>query len=291
MRRRLVLVGLIAACARTPASVVVGSKNFTESVILGEIVAQRLERSGIPVVRRLNLGGTFVCHEALIAGQLDVYVEYTGTAYAAVLKLPATNDPVAVRRALDSVYGARWQLVWGRPLGFDNTFAMLVRRADAERLRIRTLSEAVPHAGQWRAAFGYEFVERADGFRGLAERYGLTIRGAPIVMDLGLTYRALASGQADLIAGNSTDGQIKALDLVQLEDDRHYFPQYEAVPVVRRETLARHPGARLALDALGGTITADAMRDLNYQVDVRHRDVRQVAAEFLDRHPPAGGVR
>jgi osmoprotectant transport system substrate-binding protein len=291
MRRTVFFLAFIGACARSPAPVVVGSKNFTESVILGEIVAQQLERAGVPVVRRLNLGGTFVCHEALIAGQLDVYVEYTGTAYAAVLKLPSTNDPVAVRRALDSTYLARWRVAWGLPLGFDNTFAMLVRRADAERLGIRTLSEAVPYASRWRAAFGYEFVERADGFRGLAARYGLTIGGAPVVMDLGLTYRALASGQADLIAGNSTDGQIRALDLVQLEDDRHYFPPYVAAPVIRQDMLARYPRARPALDALGGTITADAMRELNYQVDVRHRDVRQVAAAFLVRHPAGKSVR
>jgi osmoprotectant transport system substrate-binding protein len=283
MKRTLLLLCAVSGCAPARPPVVVGSKNFTESVILGEIVAQQLERSGIPVVRKLNLGGTFVCHAAMIAGQLDAYVEYTGTAYAAVLKQPPSTDPGAVRRTVDSMYRDRWQLVWTRSLGFDNSFAMLVRGADARRLGITTLSQAVPFAREWRAAFGYEFVERADGFPGLSARYGLVVRGTPAVMDLGLTYRALAAGQVDLIAGNSTDGQIKALDLVQLEDDRHYFPPYEAVPVVRLAVLQRYPAARAALDALGGAISADVMRDLNFQVDVGHRDVRQVASAFVAR--------
>jgi glycine betaine/choline ABC-type transport system substrate-binding protein len=277
---------LAAACSGRPRPVVIGSKNFTESVILGEIVARQLERAGVPVERRLNLGGTFVCHAALIAGQLDGYVEYTGTAYAAVLKLPAASDARLVSATVDSAYRNRWHLVWMPSLGFDNTFAMLVRRADAVRLRLSTLSEAVPLARQWRAAFGYEFMERADGFPGLAAQYGLAFRAAPTVMDLGLTYRALADGKVDMIAGNSTDGQIQALDLLQLTDDRHYFPPYEAAPVVREEMLQRYPAARGALMALAGTISAGTMRNLNYEVDVQHRDVRQVAAEFV-RHLPA----
>lgn len=286
MRPALFAWLLAAACSGERHPVVIGSKNFTESVILGEIVAQQLERAGVPVERKLNLGGTFVCHQALVAGQLDGYVEYTGTAYSAVLKLPTSSDPAAIRRAVDSAYRAAWHLVWLPSLGFDNTFAMLVRRADAERLHVRTLSEAVPFASQWRAGFGYEFMERADGFPGLAARYGLSFREAPSVMDLGLTYRALANGKVDIIAGNSTDGQIKALDLVQLADDRHYFPAYEAAPVVRADMLRRYPAARRALDALGGTISAETMRNLNYQVDVQHRDTRQVAAEFLQQRLP-----
>ena len=279
---------LAAACSGGPRRVVIGSKNFTESVILGEIVAQQLERSGVPVERKFNLGGTFVCHAALIAGQLDGYVEYTGTAYAAVLKLPTAAGPRLVRATVDTAYRNRWQLAWMPSLGFDNTFAMLVRRADANRLHISSLSDAVPFARQWRAAFGYEFMERADGFPGLAARYGLAFRAAPSVMDLGLTYRALADGKVDMIAGNSTDGQIKALDLLQLTDDRHYFPPYEAAPVVREEMLQRYPAARRALMALAGTISAETMRNLNYQVDVQHRDARQVAAEFVQHLPPVG---
>lgn len=255
-------------------------------MILGEIVAAQLEQAGVPVERKLDLGGTFVCHQALIAGQLDVYVEYTGTAYAAVLKLPANTDAGTVRHAVDSVYRQRWNVEWLPSLGFDNTFAMLVRRADAERLHLATLSDAVPHARQWHAAFGYEFMERADGFPGLAARYGLTFRDPPAVMDLGLTYRALADGQVDMIAGNSTDGQIQSLELVQLGDDRHYFPPYEAAPVVREAALQRYPAARGALAALAGAIPDTTMRRLNYEVDIRHRDARLVAAEFVQRLAP-----
>jgi osmoprotectant transport system substrate-binding protein len=197
-------------------------------------------------------------------------------------------DTRLVTATVDTAYRNRWQLAWMPSLGFDNTFAMLVRRADAVRLHISSLSDAVPFAREWRAAFGYEFMERADGFPGLAARYGLAFRGAPSVMDLGLTYRALADGEVDMIAGNSTDGQIKALDLLQLADDRHYFPPYEAAPVVREEMLRRYPAARRALIALAGTISAETMRNLNYQVDVQHRDARQVAAEFVSHLPPVG---
>lgn len=281
-----VLVGAaVVGCGRSGSDVVVGSKNFTESMLLGEIVAQQLERYDVPVKRKLYLGGTFVCHEAIIAGQLDLYVEYTGTAYSAVLKLPAISDAGRVRAVVDSAYRDRWSLTWTEPFGFNNTFAMLVRKKDADRLGVRTLSQAVRYAGTWRPAFGYEFVEREDGYAGLLKAYGLSFARRPAIMDLGLTYRALADGRADIIAGNSTDGQIAALDLFQLEDDRHYFPPYEAAPVVREEVFTRFPQARAALARLQGTITDEKMRQLNYQLDVAHRTVMEVAREFLSGVP------
>lgn len=285
----------VGGCGRGDA-ITVGSKNFTESVLLGEIAAQALEQAGYAVVRKLDLGGTFVCHEALVAGQIDVYVEYTGTAYGAILERPTTRDRRQVRRIVDSVYGARWDLEWTEPLGFDNTFAMLIRRADAEQLGVSTLSQAAPFAPQWRAGFGYEFMEREDGYAGLTRTYDLTFKGQPSVMDLGLTYRALADGKVDIIAGNSTDGQIAALDLVPLVDDRRYFPPYEAAPVARRATLRSHPGVRDVLRRLGGTIDAAAMRAMNYEVDVKKRDVSVVAREFLaalraQRPPASPGTR
>jgi glycine betaine/choline ABC-type transport system substrate-binding protein len=260
--------------------VTICSKNFTESILLGEIVAQQLEGAGMAVDRRFNLGGTFVCHEALVAGQVDAYVEYTGTAFSAILKLPPSHDPARVRAAVDSAYRARWDLVWTEGLGFENTFAILVRGADARRLGLATVSDAVPHARAWRPGFGYEFTERADGYRGLVAAYGLVFAAPPAEMDLGLVYRALAEGQVDLIAGNSTDGQIAALDLVHLADDRRYFPPYEAAPVIRAATLARFPAARGALAALGGTLDEAAVQRLNYLVDVEKRPVSAVAAEW-----------
>jgi osmoprotectant transport system substrate-binding protein len=286
---RLSTAGILLAlfgCAR-PDVITVASKNFTEQDILGEIVAQQIERrTRLPVARRFHLGGTFVCHEALIAGQADVYVEYTGTALVAILKQPVVTHPDTALARVRSAYAAQFQAEWLAPLGFNNTFAMIVRRADADRLPARTITAAAAASRRWRGGFGYEFVERQDGFPGLARAYGLTLAGAPAVMDLGLTYRALADSRVDLIAGNSTDGQIEALHLAVLEDDRHYFPPYQAVPVVREAALRRHPELRRALEELAGTLTDSAMRRMNYLVDVEHRDVRQLARDFLASLPP-----
>ncbi|MGD2135212.1 MAG: glycine betaine ABC transporter substrate-binding protein [Gemmatimonadales bacterium] len=282
--RRPLYLGVVLsmlACGSADTLTVV-SKNFTESVLLGEIVAQQLERHGFSVDRRLNLGGTFICHEALRAGQADVYVEYTGTAYSAILALEVSRDRERVRQMVDSVYRARWDLVWMSPLGFDNTFAILVRGDDARRLGLTTVSDAVSHAERWRPGFGYEFMERDDGFRGLVETYRLQFANSPVVMDLGLLYLALAEGEVDMVAGNSTDGRIAALDLVHLRDDRGYFPPYEAAPVVRQDVLQRHPGVRAALAELGGTINVATMQRLNAQVDVERRSVRAVARDFLE---------
>lgn len=263
--------------------ITVGSKYFTESIILGEIVAQALEREGYEVDHRRNLGGTFVCHEALVNGQIDIYVEYTGTAHSAILKLPVETDPRAVYAAVDSVYRERWDLEWTEPLGFENTFAMLVRRSEAERLGITTLSEAAPHAGTWKPAWSYEFDERADGAPGLQKAYGLRFATRPTTMDMGLLYRALAGGQVDIVAGNSTDGQIDALGLFMLRDDKQYFPPYEAVPVVRRALVERRPEVRDVLRRLGDVLDEETVRRLNYRVDVEKKGSRQVAAEFLDQ--------
>jgi glycine betaine/choline ABC-type transport system substrate-binding protein len=267
-------------CGRGGDRIVIGSKNFTEQDILGEVVAQQLERSGFAVERRFHLGGTFVCHQALTAGQIDAYVEYTGTALVAILKDSSgvTDADTALAR-VRAAYRDRFAAEWLAPLGFNNTFAMIVRSGDTTG--VRALTQAARRARPWRAGFGYEFMERADGFAGLQRIYGLPLAGPPRIMDLGLTYRALADSQVDLIAGNSTDGQIEALHLVALEDDRHYFPPYQAAIVVRAESLRRHPGARAALEALAGRIGDAAMRRMNYFVDVEHRDVATVAREFL----------
>jgi len=259
----LVLLVLVAAC-RGGDRLVVGSKNFTEQRILGEVLAQAIEATGTRVDRRLDLGGTFVCDAALRAGQIDVYVEYTGTALTAILKEPPDTDPARVRARVQAAY-APAGLAWTAPLGFDNTFALVVRGDETAR----TISAAVPGATGWRAGFGYEFASRPDGYPGLARAYGLAFREVR-TMDLGLLYRALTDRQVDVVAGNATDGLIAALNLAVLEDDRHYFPPYEAAPVVREATLARFPGLRAALDGLGGTLTAETMRRLNRAVDGEH---------------------
>ncbi len=262
--------------------IVVASKNFTEQDILAELVSQQIERqTGLSVERRFHLGGTFVCHHAITSGEVDIYVEYTGTALAAILERPPMAEPTAVYASVSAEYSKLFDLVWTSPLGFNNTFAMLVRGEDARRLGIASVSDAAAYTPDWRAGFGYEFVEREDGFRGLAELYGLEFADAPRTMDLGLTYRALADGHVDMIAGNSTDGQIEALDLFHLEDDKRYFPPYEAAPVVRRELLERYPQIGEALEALAGSISDADMRQLNYLVDVEGRDVPVVVEEFL----------
>jgi osmoprotectant transport system substrate-binding protein len=267
--------------SRGGQTIVVGSKNFTEQIVLGELFAQQIEaHSTVRVDRRLNLGGTFICHDGLVSGKIDLYPEYTGTALTAVLKDPLQSDPAEVFRRVQEEYRAQFNVEVMPPLGFNNTFAMVVRGDDADELRLRTISDIAPYAPKWRAGFGYEFMERPDGYRGWMAAYGLHFAGAPKILDLGLLYRALAEKQVDLVAGNSTDGVIASLHMVALEDDRHFFPPYEAVPLVRRATLEKHPEVRDALGALAGKISVDEMRLMNYAVDGEHRDPAEVVRGF-----------
>jgi osmoprotectant transport system permease protein len=277
----LVLGGALQS--RSDEAIVVGSKNFTEQLILGEIVAQAIERdTGLPVRRRLNLGGTLICDRALLTGDIDVYVEYTGTALTAVFHEPVAADPGTVLETVRARYARTGRAVL-EPLGFDNTFAILVRGQDARERQLRTIEDAAREAPGWRAGFGYEFLERPDGFPGLAKAYGLRFLEPPRVMDLTLTYRALASGQVDLIAGDATAGLIRALDLVALEDNRRFFPPYDAVPVARSDTLLRHPQVREALERLAGRITADDMRAMNHAADAGREAPGTIARRFLER--------
>lgn len=258
----------------------VGSKDFTESIILGELLAQLLEARGLTVERRFELGGN-LCHDALVAGELDVYPEYTGTSFTAILKHRPLTDPRAVYEQVAREYAARFAIEVSPPLGFSNDFAILVRGRDARALRLRTISDATPHARGWRAGFGQDFMSRPDGYEGFARVYDLNFRERPREMDLSLTYRALAAGQVDIIAGNSTDGLINALDLVQLADDRHYFPPYQAVYLARRDALARAPELVDALQKLSGAISTEEMRRLNYEVDGSKRAPAEVVREWL----------
>jgi osmoprotectant transport system substrate-binding protein len=262
--------------------VVVGSKNFTEQIILAELLAQQIEaHTSLRVDRRLNLGGTLICQQALLAGQMDLYAEYTGTALTAVLGHPASHDTEAVYRAVRDGYCRRFGFDVGPPLGFNNTFAIVVRGEDAQRFNLRTISDLGRYAPQWRAGFGYEFMERSDGYAGLARAYGLKFASEPRIMDLGLLYRALEKHQVDVVAGNSTDGLILALKMTILEDDRHYFPPYQGVTIIRGGALQEHPELRGPLDALGGKISDVQMRQMNYAVDADQRDPAVVAREFL----------
>ena len=278
----IIAAGLVS-CSH-PDRVVIGSKNFTEQIILGELLAQQIERTTqLPVQRKLNLGGTLLCHEALTAGQIDAYVEYTGTGLTAILKEPPEKDSNSVYQTVKAAYKSRFGIEWTEPLGFNNTFAIIVRKSDAEQYKLKTISDAAPRTSKWVAGFGYEFIEREDGYPGLVKTYNLRFPSAPRVMDLGLTYKAVADHQVDLIAGNSTDGLIDALGLAVLEDDKHYFPPYDAAPLIREAVVVKHPEIREALRALGGKVSEEQMRVMNYAVDGEHKDVKQVVKEFLDK--------
>jgi osmoprotectant transport system substrate-binding protein len=275
-------VYFLSACRPPLQTITIGSKFFTEQVVLAELLAQHIEaRTGLRVIRKSNLGGTLLCHKALLSGDLDLYVEYTGTALTAVLsESPGADSASTIYNRVKQGYAARFPLEVTEPLGFENTFAMVVRGADARQFHLRTISDIIPFAPHWRAGFGFEFLERPDGYQGWSQRYGLHFAAQPSVMDLGLIYRALVDKKVDVVAGNSTDGLIAALDLVPLADDRHYFPPYDAVPIVRRDTLAKFPQLRAALADLAGRVSADDMRRLNAAVDADLRDPAAVVREF-----------
>ncbi|MFS8084633.1 MAG: ABC transporter permease/substrate-binding protein [Acidobacteriota bacterium] len=262
--------------------VTVGSKDFTESVLLAEIVAQMLEARNVEVDRVFDLGGN-LAHNALIASQIDLYPEYTGTSFTAILHHQPITDPKAVYDQVKREYAEQFKVEVSAPLGFDNTFAILIRGEDARRLKLKTISEAARYARQWHAGFGHDFMVRKDGYPGFAKAYSLQFAGPPSDMSLDLTYTALASHKVDMIAGNSTDGRIASLDLFQLEDDRHYFPPYEGVFLTRQDALARVPTLAEVLQKLAGAISTDEMRKLNYEVDGAKRDKKIVAREWLAR--------
>jgi osmoprotectant transport system substrate-binding protein len=278
----MMALGMAACITKRGETIVVGSKNFPEQALLGEILAQHIRaRTHLAVERRFYLAGSFICQQALLAGRIDTYVEYTGTALTAILHDPIERDPAAVFARVKREYLERFQFEVMPSLGFNNTFAMVVRGEDARRLNIRTLTEAARYAPDWHAGFGYEFLERPDGYPAMARTYGFAFAGTPRILDLGLLYRALLDKQVDLVAGNSTDGLIAARDLVILEDDKHCFPPYEAMPVVREETLVRYPEVRDAIGELAGRISDSEMRKMNYAVAGEGRDVTEVAHEFL----------
>jgi osmoprotectant transport system substrate-binding protein len=271
----------LSGCKSQQPRLTIGSKFFTEQVILAELLAQHIEaRIGVHVDRKSNLGGTLLCQKALLSGDLDLYVEYTGTALTAVLNESPSSDPHDVYDRVKQGYAQHFNLEVTEPLGFENTFAIVVRGEDAQRLHLHNTSDIVPFAPKMRAGFGYEFLERPDGYRGWSQLYGLHFAAPPSVMDLGLIYRALVDNNVDIVAGNSTDGLVDALHLIPLVDDKHYFPPYDAVPIVRRDALAKFPQLRSALADLANKISAEEMRHLNSEIDANQRDPAAVVRAF-----------
>ena len=279
----------LSACAPPRSShITIGAKNFTEQVILGELLAQEIETmGGGKVERRFWLAGSYLCQQALVSGRIDGYVEYTGTALTAILKQPlpppGQRDAASVHATVERLYQQRFQVRTGPSLGFQDTFAMVVRGDDARRLGLRTISDATRIAPQWRLGVGYEFAERPDGLPGLTAAYNLHFAGTPRTMELGLLYRALGAHQVDIVAGNSTDGAIQALGFMTLEDDRHYFPPYEAVPLVREDALERWPAIGKAVARLAGKVSEDEMRAMNLDVEAQHQDPGDVVRSFRRR--------
>ena len=297
MRVGWAIFGVLALTACAPprgSRIVIGAKNFTEQVVLGELLAQEIEAVGHEKVeRRFYLAGSYLCHQALVSGRIDGYVEYTGTALTAILKQPLAKDESAVFETISRLYDEQYKIKVEPGLGFEDTFAMVVRGADAKRLGLTKISDLgsvdptsqtreAGHPGSvqsWRLGVGYEFQARPDGLDGLEKAYGLMF-ARPRVMDLGLLYRALGADQVDVIAGNSTDGPIRALGFTVLADDKHYFPPYEAVPLVREDSLQKHPEIQVAMDRLAGKVNAEEMQAMNDAVDGRHEDVGAVVRRF-----------
>ncbi len=275
-------------CVSRTSELSVGSKNFTEQLILGEILKQALEKAcRMPVDGRFYLAGTYICQQAILAARIDTYVEYTGTALAAILKQPASGDSQAVYEQVKRDYKQRFNFDVMPPLGFNNSFAMVMRGDKSRPTAVTKLSQLAPCAPKLRLGVGYEFLERQDGYRGLVKTYDLHFADAPRVMDLGLLYRALQNNSIDIVAGSNTDGLIKALGLVVLEDDKHYFPPYDAVPIVNPVLFEKCSNALSAFEMLGGRITAEQMRAMNYAVDGEKKDAAEVAREFLNQTLPS----
>lgn len=283
-RRTLLLLSpaaLTLSCTSAPR-LTVGAKNFTEQDILGEILIQHLTRKlGQIPSSRLHLGGSFVAHQALIDGAIDLYPEYSGTALTACLKLPLDKDPKSVLDAVRTTYASRHNVTFGWPLGFANTFALVMRKAEADSLGIRTLSDAAQKRKGWKLGVGYEFEQRPDGWPSFRQSYPLDLQGGLITMDLGLLYRALESNQADLVAGNSTDPALASGKFVALEDDLHFFPPYDTCLAVRQQALQTYPQLQSALDALAGKVTLERMRAMNANAVLRSRSAAEIAAQFV----------
>lgn len=279
----LIAVSLVAGCSHKHP-LVVGSKNFTEQVILGEIIAQHMEnRLQQAVDRKLNLGGTMLAHQALLSGDIDMYPEYTGTAFTNVLKRSGVNDPVVVLDQVRTAYASGFQIDWLDPLGFQSSFALAVRGEDARARHLDTLSDAAADPDGFMLGAGYEFMSRPDGYPALVSAYPIRWKAPPKSMDLGLLYTALTGKQVSMVAGNTTDGVLSKLDAKVLKDDKQAFPPYQACIVVRSAVLAANPNLRKILSELSGKISESAMRSMNYAVDVEHKQVPQVAKDFLDK--------
>lgn len=260
--------------------IIVGSKGFTEQLVLGNMVALMLENGGFKVDRKVGLGGTVICHEAIVRGDINIYVEYTGTGLTTILKKPVVKDPQEVYQIVKKDYEDQFKLTWLKPWGFNNTYCIVMRREDAERLKVKKVSDLKPLAKDLIFGGTIEFTARPDGVPGLTKHYGLTFKDLK-GMDPGLVYKAIAEKQVDVISGFATDGRIPAFNLVVLEDDLKFFPPYFAAPVVRLELLGKAPKVADILNQLAGKISDIDMATLNYTVDGKKMEAEAVSRDYL----------
>jgi len=277
----LVGVSVLAACGAQTKAVRVGSKDFTEEFIVGNMYALLLEANGIPVERALNLGATPILQQALVSDQLDVYPEYTGTGLLTVLKLPSNTNATQVYNTVRDEYKKQFNLVWLAPAPMNNTQALAMKKDVAARFGIRTFSDLAAHASELTMIGPPEFEQREDGLPGIQKAYGDFKLKKYIAVDPGLRYEGLVNGQADVVVAFGTDGQIAAYDLLTLQDDKGLFPPYQIAPVVRQQALDAQPRIAEILNRLAPLLTDATMRKLNYEVDGKKREPVEVAREFL----------
>jgi len=278
------LVLLTTACGgngKPKATLTIGSKEFTEQLILGEMYALALEHAGFNIERKLALGGSPALQEALVAGEIDLYPEYTGTGLMTVLKLPVNTDPQAVYESVAEGYKEKFDLVWLNPAPMNNTYVLVMTQRSAADYGIQTISDMVAHAKELTMAGTVEFANREDGLPGLKQVYGDFELKRYIPVEPDLKYRALVEGKADVITGFGTDGQISAFNLVTLEDDKHMYPPYQVAPVMRQQILEEYPEIGEVLNTLAPKLSDETMQYLNYEVSGKGREPADVAREFL----------
>jgi osmoprotectant transport system substrate-binding protein len=281
----LVVVLLLAGCSRTAATVTVkvGSKDFTEEFILAEMYALLLEDAGFKVERKFNLGGTPIAHAALVKGDIDLYPEYTSTGLLTVLKEKPLADAKAILEAVRKGYQEQFKLSWLEPAPFNDTQALATTKEVSDKNGIKTYSDLSAKAGELRLGGPAEFAERADGIKGLQQAYGgFQFKEFKQLGTGSLRYEALKNGQIDVVVAFGTDGQISGMGLVLLQDDKHFYPIYQAAPVVRTDVLDKNPKIAEALNKLAPLLTDDVMAGLNWQVDgPTKKEAAAVAKEFL----------
>jgi glycine betaine/choline ABC-type transport system substrate-binding protein len=271
---------LVVPLAASAQTIKVGSKNFTESILAANMMADVIEAAGLKVERRIGLGGTGVVHEALLSGEIDTYPEYTGTALLVQLKMPVNNDPDVVYKTVKAEYESRFQSTWLAPFGFNDTYALAMRRTDAEKAGLKTISDLAKKSADLTIGATQEFLVRPDALPGLETTYGLKFK-ASRGMDPGLVYQAIASGGVDVISVFTTDARIKANDLAVLGDDKHFFPPYFLCPVVRQQALKDAPKLADALGKLAGRFTEREIIDLNAAIDIDKKPAAEVARAAL----------